>query len=312
MEYISKLNYKISKISLGTVQFGLDYGISNNYGKPSEKKVENILSKAFEKGINILDTAREYGESEEIIGRILAKYSHKSDILICTKLGKFKKSQLDSYNLQKEIDGMVETSLNNLNLENIPIYLLHEASHMNSYDGFIIETLKKQQEKGNVGHLGVSIYTPEEAETALSIDEMEVIQVPFNILDQRLVKSKFFQRANNKGKLILVRSVFLQGLLFMIARKQIPQRFMKFNQYFDKLDKIIKSHNYTIGQLALRYAIQKSNGSFILGVDSCEQLIENLGFFSNNKIPQEIIIEIEKEFFYVPQELIDPRMWDEL
>lgn len=303
MDYLKSFNQKIAKISLGTVQFGMKYGIAN-INRPSLKEIEKILFKAFEEGINILDTAREYGESEEIIGNILNKYPKKSEILISSKLGK-----LNYENIEKQIEIILDKSLHSLCMDNIYIYLLHDPRYMKLFDGLIIEKLKKQKEKGKISHLGVSIYTPLEAEQALNIDEIEVIQVPFNVLDNRLLKIDFFNRAREKGKLVFVRSIYLQGLLFLISQNKVPEKFLKYDCYFKKLNTILNSLKISVGELALKYALKKSQGTVVLGVNSYEQLRENLIFMDKKDILDADFEDITRTFLNVPEELVDPRKW---
>ncbi len=309
MKYIYKHGYNISRFSLGTAQFGSDYGIANKHGKVAEKEIEKIFNKAFEKGVNLIDTAVSYGESERIIGKILSNSSYKEDIIIASKLPHLK-SKNNLQGITKEIDQVVDQSLSHLRLETLPIFLLHEEEDLFFDGGYIVDVLKNEKERGKINLLGVSAYSPEAAEAALENPEMQVIQVPFNLFDQRLNKINFFSRAAEKGKLVLVRSVFLQGLFFMTEDEILPEKFCIYSPYFKKLSEIADSYCFRVGELALKYACQKSQGSVILGVDSCTQLDENLDAYSNkNILNSEIIKSIEKAFQDIPVNLIDPRMW---
>ena len=309
MEYVCKHGYKVSQLTLGTAQFGLNYGIANQYGKPGEKEVEEILNKAFENGVNLLDTAFSYGDSERVIGKILNKSSYKANILVASKLPKLKNIN-NLQGLTKEIEQMLIKSLKNLQLENIPIFLLHDESYLTINDGYVIETLRREKEKGKIRLLGVSVYSPKAAEVALNNSEMQVIQVPFNVFDQRLNKINFFQRAAQKGKFILVRSVFLQGLILMIKEGGLPKKFSKYYPYFKKLINITNPHYLKVRDVAFKYALQKSQASVVLGVDSCQQLEENLqSLLDKKELDADIITLIEQEFSDMPLDLIDPRKW---
>ncbi len=309
MKYIYKHGYNVSRFTLGTAQFGSDYGIANKYGKLTEREIKKVLDKAFEKGINLIDTASSYGVSEKTIGNILCKSPYKSGVIVESKLPYLKNTN-DLQALNREIEQAVTRSLNRLRLDSLPIYLLHDENNLFFYDGYIIDILRKEKKKGKINLLGVSVYSTEAAEAALDNLEMQVIQVPFNLFDQRLNKINFFNRAAEKGKLVLVRSVFLQGLFFMAEDEILPEKFCIYSPYFKKLTEIADHYCFKVGELALKYACQKSQGSVILGVDSCKQLEENLNFCSNkNKLNSEIIKSIEKAFQDIPVNLIDPRKW---
>lgn len=310
MEYLQKQGFKFSRVALGTAQFGLNYGIANQTGKPGEKEVVKILETAFAMGINLLDTAAAYGDSEKILGGILSCYPAKSEILVAGKLPKL--SNAAPHILDREITQHLETSLRNLQLDHFPIYLLHDEHDLTMYQGYALDYLTGQVKKGKVGLLGVSVYTPEAAEAALQNPLIRVIQVPFNALDQRLNLINFFQRAEEKEKLVLVRSVFLQGLFFLLENNSYPQQFAGYSRYFKKIREIAKDSHMSVGELAYRYAAQKTRGVILIGVESCRQLEDNKRtMFNRRELSPGTMAEIEREFSSAPADLIDPRQWKE-
>jgi aryl-alcohol dehydrogenase-like predicted oxidoreductase len=310
MEYLWKQGLKVSRVALGTAQLGLKYGVANKTGKPEEKEIEKILATAFSKGINLLDTAYSYGDSERVIGRFLSRYPAKTQILVASKLPKLRCSTPQM--LGKEIEQNLEASLRNLQVDYIPIYLLHDENDMTAHQGYAFEFLAKQMGKGKIGLLGVSVYTPEAAEDALENPLTQVIQVPFNVFDQRLNHINFFQRAEEKKKLVLMRSVFLQGLFFLLEDSSCPQQFAGYSRYFQKIRTIAEDSCFKVGELACKYAAQKTQGVILMGVESCSQLEENMKYISNRQeLSPETMAAIEREFSTVPVNLIDPRQWRE-
>lgn len=308
MEYVNVKGYKISRLILGTVQFGLNYGIANKTGKPSKKEVEKIINFALDSGINTFDTARAYGDSEKILGEILESYS-KKDIIIITKLSSEIDKSTDDEEIQKKIENTVTSSLNNLRLNSIPIYMLHRAEHLTFRNGLIMKNLLKLKKEGLIQNIGVSVYTPDEAETALSFDEITAIQVPFNVFDHRLIKSGFFERAYSKGVAVFVRSIYLQGLILM-NNKDVPEKLKDIIPFKNKLNEICNNSGKTINEIAMKFPLaQKGVTGVIFGVDNLTQLKENIKTYEKPQLEELIIKNILNKFGSIPEYLIDPRKW---
>ncbi|KUO65181.1 MAG: hypothetical protein APF84_08590 [Gracilibacter sp. BRH_c7a] len=310
MEYLQRHGYKFSRVALGTAQFGLNYGVANQTGKPREKEIEKILETAFSMGINLLDTASAYGDSERVIGRLLSRYPAKPGILITSKLPKLQGTSPQM--LGKEITQHLETSLYNLQLDCIPIYLLHDETDLTAHQGYALDCLTKQIVKGKIRLIGVSVYTPEAAEAALEHPLIQVIQVPFNVFDQRLNSIHFFQRAEEKNKLVLVRSVFLQGLFFLLDKGSWPQQFARYSRYFKKILTISSDSNLKVDELAYKYAAQNTRGVILMGIESSHQLEKNRQYiFDRRELSPGTMSVIKREFSTMPVDLIDPRQWKE-
>jgi len=278
MEYSNVLGYKMSRLILGTVQFGLNYGIANKTGKPSKEQVEEILLNAFGSGINALDTANAYGDSEKILGEILGNYPKKEDIIIITKLSSKINETTNDGGIKNQVEQSVHSSLSNLNLDSIPIYMLHRAEQMTIKDGAIIKHLSRLKEEGLINNIGVSVYTPDDAETAFSIDEITAIQVPFNVFDHRLIKSGFFEKAHSKGIAVFVRSIYLQGLILM-ENVDVPDKLQGIIPFKNQLKEICKHSGRTTKEVAMKFPLtQKGVTGIVFGVDNLNQLKENINF----------------------------------
>ena len=187
---------KISKILLGTVQFGMPYGIMNRYGQVPAKEVEDILTTAFNSGIHSLDTSGDYGDSEQIIGTII-------------KNNPTLKFDIYSKNATDDIEYSFNESFNRLN--SIYGYSIHYFKTYNDNPS-VWDEMRKLKDCGKVKKVGMSIYSPRELEVLLDKGiELDIIQVPSNILDRRF--NSYFEELRKKGVEIHIRSVFLQGLL---------------------------------------------------------------------------------------------------
>ncbi len=309
MEYINVLGYKISRLILGTVQFGLNYGIANKSGKPSKEQVEEILLNAFDSGINALDTANAYGDSEKILGEIISKYPKKEDIIIITKLSPKVDETTSDREIKNQIEQSVHSSLSNLNLDSIPIYMLHRAEQMLIKDGAVIKHISRLKEEGLINNIGVSVYTPEEAETALSIDEITAIQVPFNVFDHRLIKSGFFEKAHSKDIAVFVRSIYLQGLILM-ENSDVPDKLMDIIPFKNQLKEICEHSGRTVNEVAMKFPLtQEGVTGIVFGVDNLNQLKENINLYNKHSLEKPIIENILNEFNDIPEYLLDPRQW---
>tara|TARA_B110000027_G_scaffold129230_1_gene150556 strand:- start:8724 stop:9584 length:861 start_codon:yes stop_codon:yes gene_type:complete len=285
----------LSKLILGTVQFGLDYGINNISGLPSLEKVFSILNSA--KGeCSCLDTASGYGVSEERIGLYHLKHPDK----IFDVNTKFSKGVID--NPLKEI----EIALLKLNIPIINTMMFHSLDDF-SLNQEKMKNLLKEGKGNYFKKFGVSVYTVEELEKLKNIDQIEVVQVSFNLLDNHTKKGAILSELKALGKEIHVRSCFLQGLFFK-SNNDLQENLKCAIKYLDDLNHIAKTNNYSMGELALSYCISKPYiDKVIIGVDSKDQLQQNLKWASltlNEEVERTIdCIDIKEEV------LLNPSKW---
>jgi uncharacterized protein len=253
-----------NRFILGTVQFGLDYGINNENGKPSEEKVFDILNEAFEKGIYQLDTADAYGNAQQLIGKFTA--STNKHFLINTKF------KVDK-NLS--IQHQLENSLEHLNSKSINVYFYHRFEELMKHPQAVSE-LQELKAKTLISKTGVSVYTNAEFETCINKDHVDVIQLPFNLLDNFSKRGQLLAEAKEKGKEIQVRSVFLQGLFFKDLNF-FPSYLEPLKKYVSQVRRAASEKNFSVYDLALTYALKKKEiDHVIIGVDSKQQLLNNL------------------------------------
>lgn len=195
--------HDVRRIGVGTVQFGVDYGISNKEGKTSFKEACSILDYAKEVGIRTIDTAPAYGEAEEVLGRYLPA---DGTFDVVTKVSSGADSPL----------GSVRNSLKALNKDRLYGVLFHDAKDLLSPKGHHLwGALVACRDKGLVEKIGASIYDPEEAELLMDRYRLDILQIPTNILDQRFIRSGVLKKMKDLGVEVHSRSCFLQGLLLM-------------------------------------------------------------------------------------------------
>ncbi|KPV91360.1 Aldo/keto reductase family protein [Pseudoalteromonas sp. P1-30] len=227
------------KLALGTVQFGLDYGISNSKGVVSNKTASRLLEQAELMSINILDTAAMYGKSEEVLGQLTNKR-----FKIVTKLA------IDTGSIINVSQSLKE-SLSKLQRPSIYGLLLHNADVLKSSLAdeitFQLAELKAQE---LVQKIGMSLYFPEQIKL-FEILKPDIIQIPLNVLDQRFLQDGLLTKMKEQGIEIHVRSAFLQGLLLM-SPKSRSDYFSQFNE-LNAFDKFVNSVSYSRLEICLDF-----------------------------------------------------------
>lgn len=256
----------MNKLILGTVQMGLDYGINNSSGKISLENSCLILSKAFELGIDTLDTAEAYGNAHQVIGNFHLS-NPKINFKVITKV--------PHDVVAGEIEQKIRTYINDLNVDCLEVLMFHS---FDSYENnrSIIAVLNDLKNLGMIKHIGVSVYTNNQIEALLSDDDVTVVQMPFNLLDNESIRGDLMNKMKAKGKVIHTRSAFLQGLFFkeQFENNSISQ---KLSNELIAIKNISKEENTSISTLALSYCLnQKDIDQVLIGVDSVNQLIDNL------------------------------------
>ena len=257
-----------NKLILGTVQFGLNYGINNTSGKPDEKRVHSILDEAFEKGIRLLDSAEAYGDAHELIGSYHALSQNKFDLIT-----KYSSSRRD---LPEDIIERVKFDIQTLNCTSLYSYMFHSFTDFKNHFDVFKGSIAQLKKEGLIKKIGVSVYTNNELEELLNFDEVELVQLPFNLLDNNSKRAAFIKKAKQKGMEVHTRSAFLQGLFFK-KQNELPVNLHKLGPYLSVLNTIAAENQMDITDLALNYALQQINIDHVLiGVDTIEQLKNNL------------------------------------
>lgn len=260
------------KLALGTAQFGLDYGISNARGKIPKGEVFKILEYASSHGLNVLDTAPEYGKSEAVIGEYVQKRNQRFQII--SKLPKCHSN---------EVLPQFEQSLQRLNSQKLYGYLIHH------FDFFVQqpelwEHMQQLKEQGRVEKIGFSLYYPKEAEYLLQKGiQFDILQFPFSIFDQRF--SELLPVLKAKGIEIHVRSVFMQGLVFK-KPGELQGQFAKIKEKVSALNSIAKETGLSLPAICINFAaLNQSIDKVVLGVGSLQNLQENIKALSHqNKV----------------------------
>lgn len=296
----------IMKLCLGTVQFGMDYGI-NGQKKPARDAAIDILDYAVNNGITTFDTANAYGDAEEVLGEFLkCKKIVRSELRLFSKLKPNileNKNESEWYSLIRD---NLENSLQRLEIDYLDGYLLHTPRYV--FNRRIVEILNGLKDEGIIKKIGVSIYYLDEAEKGLQDNMIDTIQIPYSIFDQRLEKGGFFNRREILNKEILSRSAFLQGLILM-NEKDVPPFLTKSIPVIRKMNELCEKYQISKAVLALNYVKRQMGIDYLVfGVDNLEQLKEIISA-STNKIDDELVSIISKEFNGLDSDIIIPSLW---
>lgn len=285
----------ISQMTLGTVQLGMNYGIANNAGKPDEEKAHSILRSALEGGVTSLDTARGYGNSEEVIGGFLKQWKGELPF-ITTKVPKLQGES--EKELEKFATESLEKSMTNLGVSKVDAVMLHAAGDLQRHGRAAEKAMDALLRHGYTDKVGVSVYNADEIEEMLKYETYSVTQAPISIFDQRIIARGAVDKLKDRGYTVFVRSVFLQGLFFLDPDKLDDPILLEYAA--DKirlLRRIAEEGNMSVAQLAIAF-MRDCTGitSLVLGADTPEQVRSNISYFSAPALDPEVTALLRREF----------------
>lgn len=290
-----------SAIVLGAAQLGMAYGIANASGKPSRDVAGLILDAAWKAGIRMIDTAQAYGDSEQVIGSHLSQNPLQA-FKVVSKLSK----DVDV----ASADAIHSAARRSGELLGKPIaaLLLHDANHLVQWPGQLRTGMMRCIEDGVAESLGVSIYTPQQFRRALEIPEMRMIQAPFNALDRRLLDSGLLDQALASGRTVVLRSVFLQGLMVLDA-DSIPATMQFAIRDLSRWQELCAKSGLTKAAMAIRYVRSVApRAKLVMGCERPEQVLENAALAASPTLEHSQIESIHR--LPVPAErVVNPAMW---
>lgn len=257
------------KIALGTVQFGMRYGVANRAGRVPLTEVKDILEQSAAVGIDTLDTAIAYGDSEAVLGEIGVDRWH-----VVTKLPTLPDGVSD---VTAWVATQIEASLNRLGVSRLYGVLLHRPDQLLGNNGkSLIYALQHIKELGYTEKIGISAYCPDEIDNLASACSLDLVQAPLNILDRRLITSGCASRLKDRGIELHVRSIFLQGLLLM-PEGSYPEKFQRWSPLWAHWHQWLRDSSLDAVQACLAYVMAAEEvDRVVVGVDSVAHLNEIL------------------------------------
>ncbi len=292
-----------SKLCLGTAQFAGKYGITNKFGKLGDNEIGLILRSAVKNNIYFFDTAHAYGKAESLLGKKLKN----ENIKLITKFNSGVKDSFSEYDINKLKTNFKKT-LKNLRRNNIDSYLLHDANDLKKKNNFLLlNWLDELKYNGKIKRIGISIYEESDLDD-IPLQNIQVVQMPMSIYDQRLLKDSFINKLLENNISIHLRSIFLQGLLLQKSvnwPKHINKSFLK---HHDNYENEICSNNLNLMDSAISFIKKLDFPELVLfGVTSSLELKSIIQSWNSKKVLNNKINF--KTFKWDNINDIDPRKW---
>lgn len=295
------------ELCLGTVQFGMDYGIRGKRKPPLANSLE-LIDYAVHNDISTIDTANAYGEAEDVVGAYLEKNLVPREKL--TVISKFRPNLLDEVLEEQYYPIMranLEESFRRLHTDYLDGYLLHSARYV--FNDAAIEALLRLKKDGYVKAVGVSVYEVEEARKGILRGDLDFLQFPYSVLDQRMLQRGVFALAEERKFPLHIRSAFIQGLVMMQPEEVPPFLRDRAAPVLQKVDAICREAGLTRVQLALGFVKrQQAITRLVFGVRDLAQLKEDIAVFSKD-LPAGVIAELETRFSNVETDIVVPSLW---
>jgi aryl-alcohol dehydrogenase-like predicted oxidoreductase len=307
---LGKTGLQVSEVAFGCVEIGMPYGIGveSVHDMPSEEQAIELLQTALRQGVNFFDTARAYGSSENIIGK--AFKDSRNEVVIATKCKHFQDSNgvIPPYGeLKQIIETSLQESLDALQTDYIDIYMLHQADVQILRNADVSAIFAELKASGRIKATGVSTYTNEQTELAIDAGGWDVIQVPFNLMDQR--QGELFDKAQASGVGLIIRSVLLKGLL-SDRGKNLHPALASVEQHIRQYEPLTQTLGVSLSTLATRFALSFPQVSSILvGIDKMIYLEQALAVANGEYLHSGLLLQAEALAYPDPAFLDLPR-WD--
>lgn len=268
----------MSKLALGSANFGLNYGLANRVGKISDTELCKILSLSDCMGIDVIDTAEAYGDSEDRLGTFCSDISFK----FITKIG----VDVNTNYFENQLSNLIEQSRQRLKQSKLYAVLLHRPEILlGDHGGEIIKELSALKDQNIISKIGVSIYSPEILHDLRKVLSLDIVQVPYNIFDQQITTTGWSEKLKESGTEIHARSVFLQGLLLMHNSNLPPYFTKRWPDLFNSWYKFLLDHKVDALDVALNFVLKQAwIDKVVVGVDSMSQLRTLLGIETSSAL----------------------------
>lgn len=306
MQHVEWKQYSLSRLMLGTVQFGMPYGVANRTGQPTEGDVREIVAAAFDGGVNCFDTAAAYGTSEEVLGRVLSDLRLTDRVVVVTKVRALTPDEASDPRLAaRAITDSVETSRQRLGIETLPVVLFHREP-----DAAQADALRQLRDRGWVRYVGVScdnVAGP--ARAFAESGEFDALQIPANVLDRRHSRSGLLETVAARDVALFVRSVYLQGLLVM-PEPAIPPHLQEVLPVRRALERLAQEAGMSLAELCLRAMLSLPGvTSLLTGVETVAQVRDNLALFDRGPLAADLLTRISATVPDLPASLLTPWQW---
>lgn len=309
---LGRTGLQVSEIAFGGVEIGVPYGIGVHSREDmlSEQEAIGLLHEALEKGINFFDTARLYGTSETIIGKAFS--SKRNEIVLATKCRHFRGADgrlPPDHTLKSFIENSLHKSLHELQTDYVDLFMLHQADQKILENEVIAETFQELKQRGVIRAAGASTYLASETALAINKGHWDVIQLPFNLMDQR--HAVCFDAAAEQGVGIVVRSVLMKGLLSDRGKNLHPE-LASVERHIGGYRTLLGPDFPDLPRLATRFALSfESIASVLVGIDKSEYLDQALAT-AGGPVMDPHILQTASQMAYPEPDFLDLPYWDRM
>ena len=300
-----------SEVSLGTAEIGLDYGFkgSPQYSRPAIRDSIRLIHRCVDRGINWLDTARAYGDSEEIIGQALKDLSPRprisSKVIFDSPVG-----DMDPATLRDQVFNSIESSLRALQADAIDLLYIHNATEKLLGQTAIRDSLEEARSQGKIRLAGATCYGEEDALAVLKDPLFQVLQVPFNLLNQKM-RQRVFPEAARKGVGVFVRSAFLRGVLTPQI-EFLPERLAPLREQAVRILQVLGPEVDGLAEAAVRFCLSLPEiSSVLMGLKTESELESNVSGLSRGPLPEAVMPALAG-LSLSDRTLVDPIHWQDL
>ena len=300
-------NEKRPTFQLGTVQLGMDYGLGDHTKKPPREYAFFLLDRAIAQGVDTLDTASNYGESEAVIGAWLQTVPAKKQPRVITKIGPFDHSS--EQNLRADIRRQTEGTLSALRLDSADTLMVHMFEDYDKDPDVVRDEFCKMKREGLAREIGISAYSRHDYRK-LAASGFDSVQIPLNVFDWGQIESGGMRALADAGISVYARSVFLQGLVFLTPKTLDPR--MDFClPYLTKFLGFCEEFDMSPAVLALSFVFSvPAVSTVVLGCQTVEQLDENCAVMARVRALSPAQMEkLHAAFHGIDPRVIDPGKW---
>ncbi|MBI4551071.1 MAG: aldo/keto reductase [Candidatus Latescibacteria bacterium] len=309
---LGRTDLRVSEISLGTVELGLNYGIpsGDQPNQPSETDAARLLNRALDLGVNLIDTAAGYGTSEEIIGRALRR--RRNEYILATKCSHWSDQELSTTETRKRVAASIDQSLHRLQTDVIDLMQIHGRTQPDIELAVIernevFDVLQRARQAGKIRFIGYSTYGEEVTLAALEHGGYDTLQVAYNILDQRMA-SRVFPLAKERDAGILVRSALLKGALTEKAA-HLPERLKRLADHSAALDSLVTGSVRSVPQAAIRFVLSSPDiATVLIGTGKIPHLEEAVALSDGLGLPPDALAHA-RTMGLDDYDLLNPHTW---
>ncbi len=294
---LGRTRLRVSEVSLGTVELGMEYGLKDGEesGVPTETDSRNLLNRAIDTGVNFIDTAAQYGNSEEIIGRALK--DRRAEYVLATKCMHRLDERLDYAESRRNISESIDQSLSRLQTDHIDLLQVHGRDDLDLElrmirDGEVMDELDKARQAGKIRFTGYSSYSEEAALAVIEDGRWDTLQIACNILDRRYQR-RVIPEAWKRGVGIIVRSALLKGALTDKSR-YMPEKLRPLVEHIDRLVEIQSATRYSLPELALRFVLSIPDiSTIVVGADRMKYLEVAVSASDGAGLSEALLVKLE-------------------